>query len=79
MFENFYQLRRFQIGHSVSMEIKHELRTGSNVKHCATLFISNRHIISSIPFRRSVQDYKIHMDVEMVIYLQVMLYNHKGI
>jgi hypothetical protein len=32
-----------------------------------------------IPFRRSVQDYKIHIGMEMVIFFQVMLYNHKGI
>jgi hypothetical protein len=37
------------------------------------------YIISFIPFHRPVQDYKIHMDMEMVIFLQVMLYNHKGI
>jgi hypothetical protein len=37
------------------------------------------HIISFIPFHRSIQDYKIHMDMEIVIFLQVMLYNHKSI
>jgi hypothetical protein len=46
LFHPFYQFRQLQIVHVlannlylVSMEIKHELRTGSLVKHCATLFI----------------------------------------
>jgi hypothetical protein len=34
------------------------------------------YIIRFIPFRRSVQDYKIHVDMEMVIFIRVMLYNY---
>jgi hypothetical protein len=36
------------------------------------------YIISFIHFRRPVQDYKIHMNMEMVIFIQVMLYSYKS-
>jgi hypothetical protein len=49
------------------------------LKSYTTYHIISYHIISFIPFRRSLQDYKIHMDMEMIIFLQVMLYNHKSI
>jgi hypothetical protein len=44
--------------------------------HSALSYIISYHITSFIPFRRSVQDYKIHMDMEMVIFIQVMLYSY---
>jgi hypothetical protein len=52
----------------------------TSCKHKRELYkeLQINHIIPFIPFRRSVQDYKIHMDMEMAIFLQVMLYNHKS-
>jgi hypothetical protein len=48
-----------------------EKRETERERVCVWCVCVSYHIVSFILFHRSIQDYKIHMDMEMVIFIQV--------